>query len=212
MRVCVVTSHTPEIMVVAKKTAINKSIYCLRHGYNLNIFSGRLSVRHPSWDKIAMVRNLLPLFDWCVWMDSDCIFNNFAKKLEDRLSGDAVFVRDFASDDTNRDKQLINAGVFGIRNCKDSMDFLESVWDEGSDSHSTIDKRSYVGWPWEQSALCKHILNHKNFSILDDMDMNCHPSIATPETHVIHYMGWRATQEAEDAAIADIDRRNLVLL
>lgn len=212
MRICVVTSHTPEIVVMAKKTVVNKNAYSLKHGYNLSIFSGRASDRHPSWDKIVLIRRLLPMFDWCVWMDSDCIFNNFSKKLEDKLDKDGVFIRDPYSDETNKDKQLINAGVFALRNCEASTNLLESVWLEGKDSLSTVDKRSYSGWPWEQAALCKHILSHKGFSILGDMDMNCHPSMAKPDTHVIHYMGWRATQEAEDAAIADIDRRNLVLL
>jgi len=212
MRICIATLHTQEIAIMANATIPNKTAYAQKHNYTLVVIPHRVSSRHPSWDKILVIERLLPMFDWCLWTDSDCIFNNFSKKLEAKLTNDGVFIRDPYSNANNKDKQLINSGVFALRNCDKSKNLLDSVWLEGNENLLTVDKRSYSGWPWEQGALCKQIVNNNGFVILDDMDMNCHPSMAKPDTHIIHYMGWRTTQETENAAIADIARRNQVIL
>lgn len=212
MKICVVTIHTPEIIGLANKTLLNKTAYCVRNNYDITAHCGRLSFSDPSWDKLHLVTSLLPHYEWVVWMDSDCIFNNFNKRLESYFQKDGVFIRDIASNETNRTTQLINAGVFSIRNCTASFEFLDKIIKQQPAEPKTVSKRSYSGWPWEQGPISIELNGNQNFVVLEDMDMNSHPSISTAETYIIHYMGWRASAETEQSALDEIDRRNMVLL
>lgn len=190
---------------------MNQRKYCEQHKLDYLSFSGRLSKRHPAWDKITLMKMVLPFYDAALWMDSDCIFNNFHKKIP-VIEKDGLFIRDPFYTEKNRHVQLVNCGVFLLRNCTASTKFLDAV-DQESKSVDAISKRSYDGWPWEQGPISVHLLNQShNFIIDQNMDMNCHPSMANPETFIIHYMGWRTNQETENAAISDIDRRNMILL
>jgi hypothetical protein len=212
MNICIVTAHTTEIVEMANKTLLNKTAYCVKHNYNITAHHGRLGIGDPSWDKLLLVKALLPYYQWVVWIDSDCIFNNFNKRLESYFAKDGVFVRDFASTDENRNTQLVNACVFALRNCSNSFDFLQTISKQQPSEIKDISKRSYEGWPWEQGPISVELQRNDYFSVLSDMDINSHPSIATADTFIIHYMGWRATAETEQAALSDITRRNLVLL
>ena len=212
MKICIVTTHTTEIIEMARKTLLNKTAYCAKHNYDITAHYGRLGIGDPSWDKLPLIKALLPYYEWVVWMDSDCIFNNFDKRLESYFTKDGIFVRDFASTDGNKNTQLINAGVFALRNCNNSFEFLQIILEQQPSEIKDISKRSYGGWPWEQGPISVELQRNNYFSVLSDMDMNSHPSIATPDTYIIHYMGWRTSIETEQAALSDITRRNLVLL
>ena len=211
MRLCVVTLHTPEMSVIANRTAINHREYCQKYHLDYLVHRGRLSTRHPAWDKIPLIRMILPFYDAILWIDCDCIFNNFHKQIP-IIEQPGLFVRDPFYNGRNADVQLVNAGVFLLRNCSESIQFLDTV-NEASMNVDSVEKRSYKGWPWEQGAICRELMKHPDrFIIRQDLDMNCHPTMASPETFIIHYMGWRTNQQTEDLALTDIDRRNLILL
>ena len=74
--VCIVTSYTKEIDIIGRRTDDNKKAYCTKHGYTYVSMFGRLSDRHPAWDKVLAVQRVLPYYDWVIWMDADCVFNN----------------------------------------------------------------------------------------------------------------------------------------
>lgn len=135
--------HTEEIEDYGVLTAENKRRYAERHGYRFFEFTklseldltknlqgkGRLPDFYVAicWSKIAILKKLLsenPGIEWFFWIDADAIFMNFYTKLEGLVSEKAFFI-------VGRDCNGINAGVFFIKNCQRSLDFLEDIWNHG---------------------------------------------------------------------------------
>lgn len=197
MNICVITLATPEIDAVASLTIPNHKAYCEKHGYQYNAHYGRLSSRHPAWDKILAVMRLLTYYDYVMWIDADCVFNNFDKKIEDYMDKCGTFCRDVAYNGSNGQWHYVNTGVFILKHDNKSFELLHEVWRGKDYNVDVLDKRSYNGWPWEQGPVCEYLMKSNDFSILENMDMNCHPNIANENTYIIHYMGWRAGEGVE---------------
>jgi hypothetical protein len=209
MNICVVSMYTKEIEVMGELTDANKRAYCQKHGYQYNCHFGRISKRHAAWDKILAVMRLLPFYDYVVWMDADCIFNNFDKKLEDYIfeNTKGTFVNDIAISYADRRWHYVNTGVFILKHDQVTFDFLNEVWNKHTDDVDTLDKRSYNGWPWDQGAIIDYLLKSDDFKILEDMDLNAHPNVANNDTFIIHYMGWRSSAENEHATLETVKNK-----
>lgn len=210
MNIAVVSMYTKEIEVMGEMTDANKRAYCQRHGYSYNVHFGRISDRHAAWDKILAVMRLLPYYDYVMWMDADCVFNNFDKKIEDYLFDSAgTFVNDIALPYAEKKWHYVNTGVFILKHDERSFKMLHEVWKEYGEKIDTLDKRSYNGWPWDQGAICKYLLESNDFTVLQDMDMNAHPNIANDQTYIIHYMGWRSGEENEKMTLEKVKQKHL---
>jgi len=102
----------------------NNRYYCQQHGYDF-IFSDQSedTSRHIYWSKIALVLKTLqkPTYKWVVWIDADALIMNHGIPLEDLIDEKYNFI-------ISRDSSGINSGVFFIKNCDWSRDFLKSVY------------------------------------------------------------------------------------
>ncbi|EEF48825.1 transferase, putative [Ricinus communis] len=111
----------------------NKVDYCRIHGYD--IFYNNLLL-HPKmtgfWAKYPIIRAAMlahPEAEWIWWIDSDAVFTDMEFQIPfDKYKDYNLVVHGWSS--LVYEKQSwtsINAGVFLIRNCQWSMDFMD-VW------------------------------------------------------------------------------------
>ena len=143
---------------IAKK--INKR-YCDNRGYDF-IFSNtrNLPNRHPSWECISLLLNVLKTgkYNYVMWIDADACFNfkstntieNIIKQNKDK---DIIF----SGDDPNYPHININMGVILLKNTKYSIDFCKKI----INSHNIEKCVNYYNKPlWEQE--CVNYLYDKN--------------------------------------------------
>ncbi|GFY86645.1 Galactosyl transferase GMA12/MNN10 family protein [Actinidia rufa] len=111
----------------------NKVDYCRINGYDLFYNNAMLHPKMASyWAKIPIVRAAMvahPEAEWIFWVDSDAVFTDmdFKPPLE-RYKNHNLVVDGWPNLIYEKKSWIgVNAGVFLIRNCQWSMDFLE-VW------------------------------------------------------------------------------------
>ncbi|XP_052197019.1 glycosyltransferase 6-like [Diospyros lotus] len=111
----------------------NKVDYCRIHGYDLFYNNALLHPAMPAyWAKIPVVRAAMlahPEAEWILWVDSDAVFTDMDFKPPlDRYKSHNLVVDGWPNlIYEKRSWVAVNAGVFLIRNCQWSMDFLQ-VW------------------------------------------------------------------------------------
>ncbi|KAH6784730.1 Galactosyl transferase GMA12/MNN10 family protein [Perilla frutescens var. hirtella] len=111
----------------------NKVDYCRIHGYEIFYNNGFLHPKMRSyWAKIPIIRAAMvahPQVEWLFWVDSDAIFTDMDFKIPFERYKDHNLVVHGWPDMIFEKKSWVaaNAGVFLIRNCQWSMDFLD-VW------------------------------------------------------------------------------------
>ncbi|KAK9949180.1 hypothetical protein M0R45_004714 [Rubus argutus] len=110
----------------------NKVDYCRIHGHDLFYNNAFLHPEMKSyWAKIPVIRAAMvahPEAEWIWWVDSDALFTDMEFKLPlEKYKNHNLVVHGWAHLilDTHSWTGL-NAGVFLIRNCQWSMDFLEA--------------------------------------------------------------------------------------
>ncbi|KAF5181404.1 galactomannan galactosyltransferase 1-like [Thalictrum thalictroides] len=111
----------------------NKVDYCRIHGYDI-FYNNALF--HPKmstfWAKLPLVRSAMiahPEAEWIWWVDSDAAFTDMDFKLPlDRYRNHNLVVHGWAHLVYEKKSWVsLNAGIFLIRNCQWSMDFMD-VW------------------------------------------------------------------------------------
>ena len=110
----------------------NKVDYCRIH--NVDIFYNTVLL-HPKmftfWAKIPLIRAAMvahPESEWIWWVDSDAIFTDMEFELPlQKYASHNLVVHGWSNLVYEKSSNSLNAGVFLIRNCQWSMDFLE-VW------------------------------------------------------------------------------------
>ncbi|XP_078430795.1 galactomannan galactosyltransferase 1-like [Wolffia australiana] len=118
----------------------NKADYCRIHGLD---FFYNTALLHPDmftyWAKIPVVRAAMvahPESEWLWWVDSDAIFTDMEFELPLRKYEGYNLVahgwRHLVYE--NRSWTSLNAGVFLLRNCQWSVDFLEAWAEMGPQS------------------------------------------------------------------------------
>lgn len=189
MKIGIVSLYTNEIEQIVSLTASNQKAYADKWGYGYHLFEGRLSERHPAWDKILATRKVLDLYDWVLWIDSDAVFNMFSKKIEDyiRPGYDGVFGPD------PNPNIYVNTGVFLVKRSQWSHSILTKVWSEGGPKTDKIDPHSYSQWPYEQGPFNKLLKRDTHHYKVDGHEFNSHPNFVNENTYIIHYMGARTT-------------------
>ncbi|CAL5326127.1 hypothetical protein CsSME_00005532 [Camellia sinensis var. sinensis] len=111
----------------------NKVDYCRIHGYDVFYSNTFL---HPNmrsyWAKLPLIRAAMvahPEAEWIWWVDSDAVFTDMEFKLPLKRYRDHNLVVHGWAHLIYEEKSWVsvNAGVFLIRNCQWSMDFMQ-VW------------------------------------------------------------------------------------
>jgi hypothetical protein len=205
MKIGIVSLYTNEIEDIVKLTAPNQKKYADTNGYDYILYKGRLSNRHPAWDKILAVKENLPNYDYVMWVDSDSIFKKFDYKLEDIILPE--YNGFFGKDPV--DSIYVNTGVFILKNSEWSLNLLNQVWDSGGKICGKIDVHSYKDWPYEQGPICDILKKDKeNHYIVPNYMINCHPYFDNDISLIIHYMGCRTDEQTYKDTLLKIENYN----
>ncbi|KAL3526902.1 hypothetical protein ACH5RR_011558 [Cinchona calisaya] len=111
----------------------NKVDYCRIHGYDIFYNNAYLNPKMKSyWAKIPLILASMlahPEAEWIWWMDSDAIFTDMDFKVPLKRYKHHNFVVHGWPNLIYEEKSwvAVNAGIFLIRNCQWSMEFLD-VW------------------------------------------------------------------------------------
>jgi hypothetical protein len=190
LKLCIVSHFTENIQNVADFTIPNKEEYSKKHNYDFKFHKGRLSNRHPGWDKIILLKNILQTneYDYVVWVDNDAYITNSEIRFDFICNTNPNKKLIIASEDNYRNVtslspnldydelsnlRIINTGVIILKNDEWSINFLNKVWETESNtnkgvkfSHQELSdgQFTYDYWPFEQGPI--HIVLSK--SNIDD--------------------------------------------
>ncbi|KAK4260199.1 hypothetical protein QN277_003345 [Acacia crassicarpa] len=142
----------------------NKVDYCRIHGYNIfynNVLFHKKMDTY--WSKYPMVKAAMmahPEAEWIWWIDSDAMFTDMDFKLPlHRYNNHNLIVHGWRRlVEEGKSSMALNAGVFLIRNCQWSLDFMDKWASMGPQSPD------YKKWGQIQKKLFKD----KNFLESDD--------------------------------------------
>ncbi|KAL9663050.1 hypothetical protein QQ045_027887 [Rhodiola kirilowii] len=131
----------------------NKVDYCRIHGYD--IFYNNVLL-HPKmsecWAKLPAIRVAMlshPEAEWVLWVDADALFTDMEFEFPFDRYKDYNLVVEGWNTYERRSFTSLNAGVFLIRNCQWSMDFMEAWASMGPQSPD------YVKWGEIQQQVIK---------------------------------------------------------
>ncbi|CAM6125633.1 unnamed protein product [Calypogeia fissa] len=111
----------------------NKMDYCRRHHiesyYNMGVMD---SAMVDFWVKLPLIRNIMlthPEVEWVWWMDSDAMFTDMAFEIPLEKYADHNMVIHGWPHEVFEKKNWVglNAGIFLVRNCQWTLDFLD-LW------------------------------------------------------------------------------------
>lgn len=152
---------------VKLSAAINKE-YCKKHNYDFLYYQpylegeessthncldpNTLELRHVAWSKVLATKKALSLnYDYVVYLDSDCIFNNFERTLESIIqeheSSNLILFRDYVSAD---DRFLPNSGFYICKVCDHSRSLVDKWYNVNIPQYNS-------GHTWDQMGLWKVI-------------------------------------------------------
>ena len=148
--ICISTLATNNLEYYSKITNENKYKYCkLYQNISFEFTDTKLSTRHPAWDKIQYVLQLMKdnKYDYIMWVDADACINNKDIDITDLINvypninlficRDPIFevplVNHKLPSDLDINKlsnlRIINSGVFIVKNNEIMKNFLEKVWE-----------------------------------------------------------------------------------
>lgn len=150
MKIGVLTITNDHYMPVVHVTHAVNFAYCSSHGYEFHpVHIKPASWAETVWSKIPEIAAFLPQYDWLMWIDADAIVMTHSVMLETLIEAchegsDLIISKDYP--ESGRIGDLgINCGVFLIRNCEWSHQYLKHV-----DEH----KPNYIGLRFpEQMAM-----------------------------------------------------------
>ena len=125
MKIAVLTCSTPNRKWLYDITNRTKEKYCTKNNIDY-IFSDTFypdKSRHPYWNKIKMICDYLPKYDWVVWIDDDAGFINDTSIEEVIKNTEKPFM--FCEDMNG-----FNSGVMFIKNTDIMQSTFEFVWNK----------------------------------------------------------------------------------
>ena len=129
------TLYDAKMAEIGGWTSASKRAYAARHNYGFIAQTQVDRSRPASWWKIRMIADHFaahPDTKWFWWTDADARITNLDITLESLIddAGDCDFIiGDDHAGDSDGGFELVNSGVFLIRNCPVSLTFLHTVWD-----------------------------------------------------------------------------------
>jgi len=108
-------------------------LYSHIHGYPFYFYHTSLVTPELSagWSKLLVVKRFLPQYEWIFWMDLDSIVTNYTIRAEDLIEIAETYKKPDQQMDfiIAEDWNNINSGMFIIRNCEWSMNFLQTAFE-----------------------------------------------------------------------------------
>uniref|UniRef100_A0A7N0T524 Uncharacterized protein n=1 Tax=Kalanchoe fedtschenkoi TaxID=63787 RepID=A0A7N0T524_KALFE len=135
----------------------NKVDYCRIHGYDVFYNNVLLQPKMSEcWAKLPAIRAAMlshPEAEWVLWVDADALFTDMEFEFPfDRYENHNLVVEGWGTYQ-RRSFTSLNAGVFLIRNCQWSMDFMEAWASMGPQSPE------YAKWGRIQQSVIKDKLH-----------------------------------------------------
>jgi len=154
-------------------------LYAMEHGYDYyRIVLPYHETRSASWSRVVVPRPFLKNYDWVLYIDGDCSFNQPNVRLETLLEQNGVLNNTnklfLFPRDADGAYNFINAGVMFMsqrNNGKLLFDILQEWWDIPLKMPQYA--RFTADWPCEQHML-HEVIRHKykdNIAIADDGTM-----------------------------------------
>lgn len=134
-RIAVLTAHDHRMLEMGAMSIYDKSIYCQRHNYSLEVITDGFDKSRPAaWSKLRFIEEVLPAYDWVLWADTDLLLMNKDIRLQDYVDDRydivaGIFWMNTASE-RPEDWYTIHTGCFLIRNTAWSLDFLRMWWSQ----------------------------------------------------------------------------------
>lgn len=184
--------------------AINK-MYAERQGYDFILKTDPYEENIvPAWNKVAMIREVLPRYDWVFYIDWDAIFHIPHHEVRIECFMDQTHHMFVCSDEANSmGKSPINAGTLLIKNTAEMMELLSDWWDL---RHHQIYGEEFA---YEQMAigdaykgkikLIRHVDKIKVYpeNVFNSASAEVLAAVALnqmPSTFIIHYMATSTEQ------------------
>ena len=146
-RVCVAMWYDDAISDYADNNFLVNKEYCLENQLALVRSSRRFCTdRHPAWERLPLILNELPSYDWVVWVDADAHFYRGAPSVRTLIEENRDMDFIFSGDKPPREN--INTGVFAVKNSGFSRSFIER-WLNDEEAYLN---NPFPGW-WEQGVL-----------------------------------------------------------
>jgi hypothetical protein len=121
-------------------------------GYEFIAVEAEPTIRHPTWLKIAPIREAIEKsFDWVLWVDADALFLRVDRDIRDEIRGnvDIRMAWHVPLKEVTDDPPHFNNGVMLIRCCDWARRFFAQVWDTGP-----------VSDHWDEQATIMHLLGY----------------------------------------------------
>jgi len=145
MKCAIASLYLDNFIEIGKITDENKIKYCSTHGYDF--ICERNNLDFIGFDKIEILINNLPKYDYIWWNDADSLITNFSTKIEDRVFKGYDLIISW-------DELFLNAGSFIIKNSDESMDFLKLIMSY---------KETWKHNPAAEQGVITALFNHDKF-------------------------------------------------
>jgi hypothetical protein len=202
MKTLILTGYDDAMAVIGDVTTPSKRAYAERQGYDFHCERDYDPASHPSWQKIRLFYDLLPLYDAILWLDADTLVTNPEIRVEDLIGDHAglTLSRDWSGCTEEDYPKHFSMGNFVMTDSPESYRLLDLM---GS-------RTRWANQPlWEQQAMQEVYLYAPEIrpyvQILDRRAMNSVPwkgaeSTWQPGDFVCHFTGIPNAQRLRDMA------------
>jgi len=115
-----------------KLSRINHKCYADKHCFDyFSINKCYPNMQNPYFFKIAVIQEMLPQYEWVVWMDDDTYFTNFQLSVFSEIIAsvkDKWLIIADSPISLNRKSPIVNSGVMLIKNVPEAIGFLNDVY------------------------------------------------------------------------------------
>ena len=166
MKVCVLMFHDNNISEYGDLNYKINKLYCEKYNFNI-IFSNEkiyTDGRHIVWEKLTLILKHIEQYDYVIWIDSDAFFYihlNIMDLIKQYTGKNFIFSKDI--DWSHHDGNLINAGVFIVKNTKQSIEFLNK-WAYDED----LFKNHQIPDYWREQSVLNYMYNTNMLNIQND--------------------------------------------
>ncbi|MCI1748727.1 MAG: hypothetical protein LKI24_11955 [Acidipropionibacterium sp.] len=188
---------------VRLRSYINHSIYAREHGFDYRLECGVDPAATTKFGyKMSIIRRLLALYDWIVWIDDDAYFTDFVddpihEYIEEAEQSGCFIVIANGPLEPNGFWSNINTGVVALKNCEESFEMLRLAevdlmevrkwWVDDRDGLFTNGDQDQIWWALNQDDLLEHTL------IVDHLRWNSRGHYyqdSLSDAFVMHFTGY----------------------
>lgn len=148
MKIAVVSFGDAGVKDWTEHSFPNFQAYCDTQGYDFIGGNKAVTNRPPAWEKIPLLYGVMDSYDWLMWIDADALIMRHDFRIEDFLSDHDFIVSG---------NKTINSGVFFVRCCDFSRQFLKDIYAQNK----------FINHVWWENAALIHLLNYSHYSKSD---------------------------------------------